>query len=85
MWELYKAIAEVYFKNATIFVDPFHVMKHVIAALDKVRLDVMRKYKKNSNEYYLLKKFNYLLFKNYNDIKYFEPKLNRRLGRYLNG
>ena len=85
MWEPYKAIAEVYFKNATISVDPFHVMKHVIAALDKVRLDVMRKYKKNSNEYYLLKKFNYLLFKNYNDIKYFEPKLNRRLGRYLNG
>ena len=60
-------------------------MKHVIAALDKVRLDVMRKYKKNSDEYYLMKKFNYLLFKNYNDIKYFEPKLNRRLGRYLNG
>ena len=85
MWEPYKAIAEVYFKNATISVDPFHVMKHVIAALDKVRLDVMRKYKKNSDEYYLLKKFNYLLFRNYNDIKYFEPKLNRRLGRYLNG
>ena len=85
MWKPYKLIAEVYFKNAIISVDPFHVMKHFIAALDKVRLDVMRKYKKNSNEYYLLKKFNYLLFKNYNDIKYFEPKLNRRLGRYLNG
>ena len=53
MWEPYKAIAEVYFKNATISVDPFHVMKHVIAALDKVRLDVMRKYKKSSDEYYL--------------------------------
>ena len=84
MWEPYKAIAEVYFKNAKISVDPFHVMKHVNNALDKIRLAVMRKYKKNSDEYYLLKKFCYLLFKNYNDIKYYEPKLNRRLGRYLN-
>ena len=84
MWEPYKAIAKVYFKNAKISVDPFHVMKHVNNALDKVRLAVMRKYNKNSDEYYLLKKFSYLLFKNYNDIKYYEPKLNRRLGRYLN-
>ena len=85
MWEPYKDIAEVYFKKALISVDPFHVMKHVNKALDDIRLDVMRKFKKNSDEYYLLKKFNYLLFRNYNNIKYFKPKLNRRLGRYLNG
>lgn len=85
MWEPYKDIAKLYFKKAIISVDPFHVMEHVIKALDNIRLDVMRKFKKNSDEYYLLKKFNYLLFKNFNDIKYFEPKLNRRLGRYLNG
>lgn len=84
MWEPYKDISKLYFKEAIVSVDPFHVMKHVIKTLDNIRLDVMRKFNKNSNEYYLLKRFNYLLFKNFNDIKYFSPKLNKRLGCYLN-
>lgn len=57
MWEPYRDIAHLYFKNAKVCVDNFHVVKLINYAFIKVRIRVMRKYEKNSDEYYLLKNF----------------------------
>lgn len=60
----YRDIIPIFFKNATIVADSFHVVKHVSKALDDVRKRVMRRYEKNkkSDEYYLLKYRSELLF-----------------------
>lgn len=84
MWEPYKSISEMYLKKAKIAVDSFHDMKHINEMVDKIRKQIMRRYSTGDDEYYLLKKFNYLLLRNYNDLKYFEPKFNHRLCQYLN-
>ena len=62
MWEPYLDIAKMYFHNVTVAIDSFHVLKEMGFALDKVRRRVMSGYKKGSEEYYLLKKWNDLLF-----------------------
>lgn len=62
MWEPYLDIATMYFHNVTVAVDSFHVLKEIGLALDKVRRRIMSGYSKGSEEYYLLKKWNDLLF-----------------------
>ena len=84
MWLPYKQIAQIYFRNASISIDSFHVMEHISSALKSVKNKVKNSLIEKSNEKYLLTKFDYLLSKNYDDIKYFEPKLNRKLKLYLN-
>lgn len=76
MWDSYKELAHRYFKNSIVSVDSFHVIKHLNDAITKIRLNVMRKYKKaNANKliehdmyYYMLKKFHYFFTKEYDDI-----------------
>lgn len=62
MWEPYLDIATMYFHNVIIAIDSFHVLKEMGFALDKVRRRIMSGYHKGSEEYYLLKKWNDLLF-----------------------
>ena len=47
----------LYFKNAKVCVDNFHVVKWIGHAFTKVRIRIMRKYDNDTDEYYLLKKF----------------------------
>ncbi|WP_102266732.1 ISL3 family transposase [Massilicoli timonensis] len=68
MWEPYRDIARLYFKNAKVCVDNFHVVKLINYAFTKVRIQVMRQYDVDSDEYYLLKKFSWLLNMKYDDI-----------------
>ena len=75
MWDTYRDLADIYFKNAKIAVDSFHVIKHLNEAMISVRLRVMRKYDKNTKSlqandiyYYMLKKFHYFFVKNYENI-----------------
>ena len=84
MWNPYRDIAKLYFKNAKIAVDSFHVIKNLNKALDDVRLKVMRKFDSKSNEYYLLNKFAWLIEMNYENIHYNKPKYNRKLRMSLN-
>lgn len=84
MWTPYRDIAQVTFKNAIICVDSFHVVWNINNALRRVRIRIMNSYDKHSREYYLLKKFNFLLMKNGNDILINQPKFNHRLDRYIN-
>ena len=85
MWESYKDVANTYFPNATIAVDPFHVVSHLTKGFERLRVDLMKQCEYGSNAYYLLKKWHWLLEKDNvyldNDRVYnsrFKMKLNRR-------
>lgn len=85
MWEPYRDVAEQYFPNCLVAVDPFHVVKHLQADFDRLRLDLMNKCPYGSNAYYLLKKWSWLLVKDDVDLdngkvynSRFRMKLNRR-------
>ena len=43
----YRDIVSIYFKNATIVADSYHVVKHVHDALDEVRKRIMRRFEDN--------------------------------------
>ena len=58
------------------------MIKNYNEALDKVRKRVMNKFPKKSVEYYLLKKFNWTLFKD--EVRENESKWNKKLHRYIN-
>ena len=49
MWETYLDVAKRYFKNAKIAIDSFHVMEVVNNAMNKVRLSVMQKFNKKTD------------------------------------
>ena len=72
MWEPYLDVASIYFPDAIVAIDSFHVLKEMGFALDKVRRRIMSGYQKGSEEYYLLKKWNDLL---YNDQKSYGEKM----------
>ena len=72
MWESYLDVASIYFPDAIVAIDSFHVLKDIGFALDKVRRRIMSGYQKESEEYYLLKKWNDLLF---NDQKSWGEKM----------
>ena len=61
MWEPYRDIAKAYFPSCVIAVDPFHVVRHLTDDLDRLRLNLMNHCIYQSNAYYLLKKWGWLL------------------------
>lgn len=61
MWDPYKDIAAKFFPQAIVAIDPFHVISHLTKGFDRLRLDLMNQCEYNSNAYYLLKKWNWLL------------------------
>lgn len=61
MWEPYKDVAKTYLPHAIIAVDPFHVVKHLIDGFERLRIDLMKQCPYDSNSYYLLKKWHWLL------------------------
>lgn len=67
MWAPYLELAQIYFPNAVIAIDSFHVLQNISRALDSVRRRIMKKYHhvEYSKEYYFLKKWNYVLFKEF--------------------
>ena len=83
MYETYRSISYRYFKKAIICVDSFHVVKHLNDDLKDVRIRIMKRYPYASQEYYLLKNFNFLLM-NRNINLDNDRKFNRKLDRYLN-
>lgn len=85
MYLPYKQICQIYFKKATICVDSFHVIKQLNDGLSRIRVRVMKSFPTSSKEYYLLKKFKYLLFQSYNQLDpNHKGKFNKVFNRYLN-
>ena len=75
MWETYKLISQQAFPNATICVDSFHVIKHLNDAMDKIRLQVQKRFvdkrvEDRNGYYWLLKTFHYYFVQDFNNIKY---------------
>ena len=100
MYREYRYIIHQVFPKAIHSCDHYHVSQELTRKVDKVRIRVMKsvtKYirgtKRTSDEYYLLKKFNWLIFKRYDSVDHdgrqlFDPnrerKMNQKLGRLLN-
>lgn len=76
MWHTYKEIAATFFPNALICVDSFHVIEHLVKAIDKIRLRIQRKFlneKKDNRKYswyWLIRTFRYYLTTDIDNIKY---------------
>lgn len=100
MYEEYRSIIRSLFRTAYHSVDHYHVSQEMHRKLDRIRIKVMKsvpKYlpdsKVTTNEYYLLKTFNWMLFKRPDTMTkegylLFDPdaprKMNRKLNRWLN-
>lgn len=70
MYDVYIRLAKKYFPEAKIVLDRFHIVNLLIRTLDNIRINLMNKYRKDSLEYRVLKKFNKKLKKRYKDISY---------------
>ena len=79
MWEPYKAVAKEAFPNCIVAIDPFHYIKHLCDDFNRLRINLMNQQEYNSNSYYLLKKWHFLLDKD--DVDLNNPKqYNKRFG-----
>lgn len=63
MWDTYRSLSRTYFPNAKVCVDSFHVVQLVNRAFTNVRINVMKQYRSDSEEYRLLKKYNWVISK----------------------
>ena len=86
MYDAYRNVPLHYFPNAIHVVDRFHVMQDFNRRLNQVRINVMNTFATGSIEYYLLKKFHFLLFKEDEELMdiLHRGKYNNRLKETLN-
>lgn len=82
MYKTYHTVVYKRLPNAKIAVDSFHVIKNFNQAVRNVRIRIMKRFDKKSNEYYILKKFSWLL--EASDVRENRLKFNQRLRRYIN-
>lgn len=89
MYETYKDLAKIYFKNAKIAIDSFHVLQNLYRALDSVRTYYLRKYDNGSDDienndikYYLLKKGKDSFYK-INGLLNVEKSYNKKFRYYM--
>ena len=75
MWEPYKRVALKWLPNATVAVDPFHVIEHLSDDFTKIRIKIMNAKIYGSNSYYLLKHWHKLLESDKYNLNN-EPKYN---------
>lgn len=75
MWETYRELARIYFPEAKVCVDSFHVIQLINRSFTNIRVKVMKQYPSSSEEYRLLKKYSWLLTKD-------SSKMN--LDKYIN-
>ncbi len=83
MWEPCKIVAKEAFPNCIVAVDPFHFIKHLCDDFNRLRLNLMNQCEYNSNAYYLLKKWHFLLEKDDVNLDN-KKKFNKRFGCKLN-
>lgn len=89
MYTTYREVMKQCFPNAIGIVDYFHLSQELHRKLDRIRLSVMKSYEKDSIEYYLLKKFNWMIYKNYDNLSKkesadFDPAADKIPNRKLN-
>ena len=64
MYTTYRDIVHIYFPNSTHCVDHYHMIQELNRKVDDVRIRIMKKYGTAFDEYYLLKKFKWMIYKN---------------------
>ena len=64
MWKTYRKVVKEVFPRAYCVADFYHIKADMHRKIDRIRIRVMKRYDKKSEEYHLLKHFNWLLFKN---------------------
>lgn len=92
MYDTYRSIASSCFPDCRVAVDYFHLSQEFHRKMNDVRIRIMKGCSKDSNNYYLLKKFNWMLFKNGDEKdkqgEIFDPNrekiYNRHYKTYLN-
>lgn len=57
MYETYIELGKELFPNATIILDKFHIVQLLTRNINKLRVDIMKKFKTNSHEYRMLKRY----------------------------
>ena len=72
MYQLYKDVAKIYFPEAKIYIDSFHVIQQINKAFTNVRVRVIKSFERTSEEYQLLKRFNWILTKDSSRINLYE-------------
>lgn len=85
MYDNYRDIAHIFFPNAKVCIDSFHVAKNMNDALNRVRKRVMRRHadKKDSIEYRLLKYRRKLLFVHQEKLEMVKTKYDGILGYHI--
>ena len=81
MWDTYRSIAKIYFPNSRGVVDHFHLVQEMNRRLDSVRIRAMKSFRKGSDGYYLLKKYNWLIFKD--DPKLLDPNRKKKYNHHF--
>lgn len=84
MFETYRIVKNIHFPDALLAVDSFHVVKNINKILNQLRINIMKQYDKESVEYYLLKKFYWLILMDSINVKENKAKYNKKLKRYIN-
>lgn len=84
LWDPYRDIAKIYFPNAKIAADPFHVVKNLMDGFTKHRISIMNQVPYGSTSYYLLKTWHRLLESDYNFDPYAPKKYNKHFKQELN-
>lgn len=82
MWRPYRDVCARAFPNAHIAVDPFHVVENLTMCFSRLRIDLMNVARYGSDQYYLLKKWHWLMEKEDHELDG-PPVYNHRFGRKL--
>ena len=61
MYDGYKYVHDTWFPNSIHIIDTFHFIRLFIDALNVIRIKTMKKFPKDSLEYYILKKYYFIL------------------------
>lgn len=73
LWDTYRDVAKTAFPNCIICADSFHVIKNLMVCFNKIRISFLKKYeylkKERSSLYWLLKKYNFVLYKDFLKLK----------------
>lgn len=72
MYRPYKDVFHKYCPNVIIIIDPFHYIRYVTDAMERIRVKVMKKFLNEDIEYKLLKKYRKLLLTK-EDVSYYKP------------
>ncbi len=85
MYDGYKYVHDTWFPHSIHIIDTYHFIKLFIDAIKKIRIKVMKEFNKESDEYYILKKYSFVLEmskKRFKKNKVFFKKFGRGMNYY---